>query len=57
MKIVLTIIKKILDTGIDIWKTASKKVVQKAAEATAEFKGNKIPDALAQLNDGKIVKQ
>ena len=57
MKIFLTIIKKILDTGIDIWKTASKKVVQKAAEATAEFKGNKIPDALAKLNDGKIVKQ
>ena len=37
-------------------KNCFQKVVHKAAEATAKFKGNKIPDALAKLNDDKIVK-
>ena len=40
---------RILDTGLDALKTASKIVVHKAAEATGEFKGNKVTD--------KIVKQ
>ena len=37
-----------MDTGVDTLKIAPKKVVQKAAEATAEFLGNK--------NANKIVK-
>ena len=41
--------KDLLDTGLHALKTASKKVVYKAVEATGEFIGNKIPD--------KIVKQ
>ena len=40
--------KKLLDiatkTGLEPLKTASKKVVHKAAEATGEFLGNKIAD-------------
>ena len=41
--------KQLLDTGLDVLKTASKKVVHKAAEAIDEFVGNNIAD--------KIVKQ
>ena len=41
--------KQLLDTGLDALKTASKKVVHKAAEATGKFIRNKIAD--------KIVKQ
>ena len=41
--------KDLSDTGLQTLKTASKKVVYKAVEATGEFIGNKIPD--------KIVKQ
>ena len=33
-------------TGIDAAKTASKRVVQKTAEATGDFIGNEIADKL-----------
>ena len=33
-------------TGIDLAKTSSKGVVQKTAEATADFIGNKIADKI-----------
>ena len=46
-----------MDTGLDASKTASKKVVHKAAEATGEFIENKIADVLAKLNNDKIVKE
>ena len=46
-----------MDTGLDALKNASKKVVHKAAEETSEFIGNKIVDAVAKLNDEKILKQ
>ena len=45
--------KQLLDTGIN----PSKKVVDKAAEATGEFIGNKIAGAVAKSKDDKIVKQ
>ena len=42
--------KQLLDTatktGVDALKTASEKVVHKAAEATGEFTGNKIADKI-----------
>ena len=42
--------KQLLDTiakiGLDTLKTASKKVVHKAAEATEEFIGNKVPEKI-----------
>ena len=42
--------KKLLNaptkTGLDPLKTASKRVVHKAAEATGEFLGNKIADKI-----------
>ena len=47
-----TNIKKLLNTGLDSLKTASKKVVHK----TSEFLGNKIVDAVTKANDDKIVK-
>ena len=40
--------KQLLDTRLDALKTASKKIVHKAAEETCNFIGNKIP--------GRIVK-
>ena len=48
--------KQLLDTELDALKTVSKKVVHKSAEATGEFLGNKITDAVAKLNNDKIVK-
>ena len=45
-----------MDTGLDTLKTASKNIVHKAAEATCEFIGNKIAEAVAKLNEDKIVK-
>ena len=48
--------KKLLDTGLDALKTASKKVVHKAAEGTGEFIGNKIADAKIAKSNDKIVK-
>ena len=38
--------KHVLDTGLDVPKTTSKKVAHKAAEATCEFIGNKIADKI-----------
>ena len=38
---------QLLDTGLDALKTASKKVVHRAAEATGEFLQNKIRDIVA----------
>ena len=38
--------KQLLDTRLDALKTASKKVVHKAAEATGELIGNKIADKI-----------
>ena len=35
-------------TGLNALKTASKKVVHKAAEATGEFIGNKIADKIVK---------
>ena len=43
---------QLLDAGIDLLKTASKKLVQKAGE----FLGNKITDTVTKSNDHKIVK-
>ena len=43
--------KQLLDTGLDAPKTASKKLVHKAAETTGEFIGNKIANAVAKSKD------
>ena len=48
--------KQLLDTGLDALKTASKKVVHKAAEATDEFIRNKIEDTVGKLNKDKTLK-
>ena len=48
--------KQLLDTELDALKTVSRKVVHKSAEATGEFLGNKITDAVAKSNNNKIVK-
>ena len=44
----ITMIKKLIDTaaetGINVGKTASKRVVQKTAETTGDLIGNKIAD-------------
>ena len=40
--------KQLLDTGLDTLKTASKKVVLKATEATGEFIENKIFDKIVK---------
>ena len=49
--------KKLLDaatkTGIDAAKTASKRVVQKTAEATADLIGNKIADKITSVGKTK----
>ena len=42
--------KQLLDTGLDSLKTASRKVVHKAAEATGEFIGNKTADNIVKTN-------
>ena len=44
--------KRLLDTGLDSLKAASKKLVHKAGE----FIGNKIADTVTKSNDYKIVK-
>ena len=38
--------KKLMDTGIDAAKIASKRVVQKTAESTRDLNGNKIADQI-----------
>ena len=49
--------KKLMDTatktGIDAAKTASKRVVQKPAEATGDFIGNKIADKITLIGKPK----
>ena len=49
--------KKLMDTETKTWmdaaKTASKKVVQKTAEATADLIGNKIADQINWINKPK----
>ena len=49
--------KKIMDTatktGIDVAKTASKRVVQKPAEATGDLIGNKIADKVTSIGKPK----
>ena len=49
--------KKIMDTatktGIDAAKTASKRVVQKTAEATGDLIGNKIADKITSIGKPK----
>ena len=48
---------KQLATGLDALKMFSKKLVNKVAETTGEFIGNKIEDAVAKSKNDKIVKQ
>ena len=49
--------KKLMDTatktGIDGAKTASKRVVQKTAEATGDLIGNKIADKITSIGKSK----
>ena len=49
--------KKLMDTatksGIDAAKTASKRVVQKPAEATGDLIGNKIADKITSIGKPK----
>ena len=45
--------KQLLDTGLNAFKAASKKVVYKAGE----FLGNKIVDAVTKSNNDNIEKQ
>ena len=40
-------------TGIDVAKTASKRVVQKTAEATGDLIGNKIADKITSIGKPK----
>ena len=42
--------KQLLDTGLDSLKTACKKVIHQAAEATGEFIGNKIAYKIVKPN-------
>ena len=50
-------VKKLIDTttktGIDAAKTASKRVVQKNAEATGDLTGNKIADKITSVGKSK----
>ena len=49
--------KKIIDTtkkqGNEFAKTAGKRIVQKSAEATGDFIGNKIADKITSLGKSK----
>ena len=55
--LVINIVKKLIDTatkiGIDAAKTASKRVVQKTAEATGDLIGNKIADKVTLVGKSK----
>ena len=50
-------VKKLMDTatktGIDAAKTASKRIVQKTAEATGDLIGNKIVDKITSVGKSK----
>ena len=41
--------KQLLDTGLDVLKNASKKVVHKATEKTTKFTGNKFANKIGKL--------
>ena len=43
--------KQLLGRGLNALKTASKKIVHKAVEATGEFIGNKITDKIVKPNE------
>ena len=45
------------ETGIDAAKTASKRVVQKTAEATGYLVGNKIADEITSVGKSKEKKK
>ena len=49
--------KKLMDTATKTWidaaKTASKRVVQKPAEATRDLNGNKIADKITSVGKSK----
>ena len=49
--------KKLMDTatkaGIDTVETASKRIVQKTAEATGDLMGNKITDKITSVEKSK----
>ena len=49
--------KKLMDTatkaGIDTAETASKRIVQKTAEATGDLMGNKITDKITSVEKSK----
>ena len=53
--------KKLMDTatktGIDAARTAPKRVVQKTAEATGDFIGNKIADKITSIGKPKEKKK
>ena len=55
--LIINTVKKLIDaatkTEIDAAKTASKRVVQKAAEATGELIGNKIADKITPIGKPK----
>ena len=63
-KLVINMVKKIMNTAtktrIDVAKSASKRVVQKTAEATGDLIGNKIADKITSIgiskNDDKTKK-
>ena len=44
-------------TGMDVAKTASKRVVQKAAEATGNLIGNKMADKISSIGKPKEKKK
>ena len=50
-------VKKLMDTatetGIDAAKTASKRIVQKTAEATGDLMGNKVVDKITLVGKSK----
>ena len=51
--LVINMVKKYGKTGIDATKTASKRVVQKTAEATEDLIGNKIADKISSIGKSK----
>ena len=58
---VTNMVKKLMNTatktGIDVAKTASKRVVQKIAEATGDLIGNKIADTITSIDKPKEKKE
>ena len=54
-------VKKLMDTatktGTDAAKTASKRVVQKTAEAAGDLTGNKITDKITSIGKPKEIEE